>query len=398
MGFAVETRNGVVQVDRGKMGDSIASERILVRTNSVYGQIDAFRRSSAVQSAITRRVNAFANLNVWAKDDSGRKVVNPTVKADLARMEMFNPYQSFKVFSSQVEAYCSIFGTCYVYKMPIAGFPNDFDNYVIPNNLIQPYYGTETTNLFQRKVENYKVTIGTKVLTLFPNEVEVIYDNYYGFSGYGLGESRLIALAEPISTLLAIGEVGTQLRADGGARGILAMNAKDVDMLSAPFLDADKKAMQTELKNYGGLREQFKYVITKSAMNYIPLTSKIVDMDLTGGALDATIQIFDRYGIPSIFASKEPRFKAMPEARKELYTSAIIPEATARYAALVKLRNIPERAWTYQPDWSHMDFFQESLLQSGTALQQVMNAITPAREKGFISQQQFDSILEPYLY
>jgi hypothetical protein len=399
MGFFIDSITGETSTWDGISGSGAgASSRIVVNTRTVSGQIDAFRRSSTVQSAVTRRINAFANLNVWAKDRYGKRIINPTVEADMDKMQVYNPYQTKAGFESQLCAYRDIFGVAYVYKSPIAGFPNSSDKYVIPNNLITPKYNGTSDALFQQRVVGYTVSLYGGSLELSADEVEVSYDNPLCFTGYGTGESRLIALAEPISTLLAIGEVGTQLRADGGARGIIGMGAKDIDMLSAPFLDADKKAMQTELKNYGGLREQFKYIITKTAMNYVPLTSKIVDMDLTGGALDATIQIFDRYGIPSIFASKEPRFKAMPEARKEMYTATIIPEATNHYNFLLKLQGIPKRPWMYQPDWSHMDFFQESLLQSGTALQQVMNAITPAREKGFITQQQFDSILEPYLY
>jgi len=395
MGFLIETTNGIVQTTSG-FADYIASERVEVKTNSVYGQINAFRKSSVVQSAITRRVNAFANLKVWAQDSAGKRVLNPTVTADLKKMEMFNPYQSFQVFSSQVEAYCAIFGTCYVYKAPIVGF-SEYDCYVIPNNIIQPFYKLGTDAMFQRKVEYYNISVGTEILKLYPEEVEVIYDNCFSFNGYGLGESRLIALAEPISTLLSIGEVSTQLIADGGARGIIGQGAKDIDMISAPFLENEKKAIQAELKNYGGLRSQFKYIVTKGAASYIPLTGRIVDMDLTGRALDATIQIFDRYGIPSIFASKEPRFKAMPEARKEMYTATVIPEATPRYAALVKLKGIPERVWKYSPDWSHMDFFQESLKEGAIALSQVSAAIKPLIESGVISIAQAQSILEPYI-
>lgn len=397
MGFFIETVNGRVQVAGDSSLALIPSDKVVVKTNSVYGQINAFRKSSAVQSAITRRVNAFANLKVWAQDDSGKRVQNAIVKADLDRMKKFNPYQAFQAFSSQVEAYCSIFGTCYVYKAPIVGFPNDWDCYVIPNNIIQPFYGTDSDSMFQRKAEYYNVTVGMQILKLLPSEVQVIYDNCFGFTGYGLGESRLVALAEPISTLLAIGETSTTLSSDAGARGIITQGAKDIDMISAPFIDAEKKAVQAELKNYGGLREQFKYIVMKGAATYVPLTAKTTDLDLTGRALDANIQILERYGIPSIFASKEPRFKAMPEARKEMYTATIIPEATPRYADLVTLKGVPERPWIYSPDWSHMDFFQESLKEGAIALQQVMNAIVPARKEGYITPEQFDSILEPYI-
>lgn len=397
MGFSVKTINGEVVITERTGDDVFRSSATEVNTNSLQGQLRAFRKSSAVQTAITMRVNAFANLNVWAKDDRGKKVINSIVKADMATMAKMNPYQTFHAFNSQVEAYCSIFGKCYIYKSRIVGFPNEFDCYIIPNNIISPSYAIQTDALFQRKVDHYDITLVTGMLRLEADEVVVINDNCFSLGGYGFGESRLIALAEPISTLLSIGETRTQLTADGGMRGIISQDAKDIDMLSAPFLDTEKKSLQAELKKYGGLREQFKYMITKGSINYIPLTSKIVDMDLTASALEATVQIYNRYGLQSIFAAKEPRFKAYPEGRKEFYTGAIIPEATPRFAELALCKGIPKREWEYKPDWSHMDFFQEALLQSGTALQQVMNAITPARKEGFISQEQYMSILEPYL-
>ena len=396
MGFFINL-NGITESDTDIAGSLAASQRILVQTRTVYGQVDAFRRSSAVQSAVARRVNAFGNLRIWAKDDLGKKIINSTVRADLAKLESFNPYQSFQVFNNQVEAYCSIFGTCYVYKSPIAGFPNDFDCYCIPNNLIQPIYSSGSDSFFQRKVTEYHVSVEQGTLVLRPSEVVEIYDNCFGLMGYGVGESRLIALAEPISTLLAIGEMSTQLIADGGARGIIAMGAKDIDMLSAPFMEADKKAMQESLKQYGGLQQQFKYIVTKNAANYIPLTSKIVDMDLSGIALNATIQILDRYGIPSIFASKEPRFKAMPEGRKESYTASIIPEANVRFPQLAKLRGIPERAWKYMPDFAHMDFFQESLNQSAIALNQASSGLKILLDAGIIDKTKAEAYIEPYL-
>jgi hypothetical protein len=204
-------------------------------------------------------------------------------------------------------------------------------------------------------------------------------------------------LAEPISTLLSVGEVSTSLIADGGMRGIISLGANDIDMLSAPFLEADKTAAQEALKGYGNLRDQLHYLVLKGAANYVPVTAKLTDMDLAGRALDATIQIFARYGIPSIFAAKEPRFQAMPEGRKELYTSTVIPESLPKFDALFKLKGIPERPWKYLPDVSHMDFFQEGLRKGAIAVQQVINGVLPAVENGLLSNEEARRIIEPYI-
>lgn len=396
MGFFIE-QNGITHLTEGSSLGIVPSKRVEVNTRTVFGQIDAFRKSSAVQSAITRRVNAFANLKVWAQDDLGKQVRNPIVKADLALLDNYNPEQNKYQFENQLCAYRDIFGVAYVFKSAIAGFPNTFDKYVVPNNLIQPLYGTNSDKLFQHKVTGYQITIGQGSFTLRPDEIEVSYDNAYGFTGFGLGESRLIALAEPISTLLAIGETSTVLSSDAGARGIITQGAKDIDMISAPFIDAEKKAVQAELTNYGNLRGQFKYIVMKGAASYVPLTAKTTDLDLTGRALDALIQILDRYGIPSIFASKEPRFKAMPEARKEMYTATIIPEATAHFDFLLKLQGVPERAWKYQPDWSHMDFFQEARGQAAVALNQASAALNALVTSGVVTTKEARAFIEPYL-
>lgn len=398
MGFFIEQQTGATQEFGTNTPDlnGIVS-RTCVNTKTAAGQIDAFRKSSVVQSAITRRVNAFANLKVWAQDDKGCRVINPTVKADLEKMAFYNPLQNKYQFENQLCSYRDIFGVAYVYKLPIAGFPGLSDKYVVPNNLIIPLYDSSSNSLFQHKIIGWDINLGQGHFTLEPDEIEVSYDNANGFTGFGLGESRLWALEEPIATLLAIGETSTMLSADGGARGIISQGAKDIDMLTAPFIDAEKNAVQEELKKYGSLRGQFRYIVMKGAANYVPLTAKTVDLDLTGRALDATIQIFDRYGIPSIFASKEPRFKAMPEARKEMYTATIIPEATAHFDFLLKLQGIPKRDWVYSPDWSHMDFFQESLKEGAVAFQQMINGLIPARDKGYITPEQFDRILEPYI-
>ena len=75
-------------------------------------------------------------------------------------------------------------------------------------------------------------------MRLETDEVFVLKDNdFYNHFDASYGVSRLSGLSEAISTCLSIGEMTTQLIADGGARGIIGQGAKDIDMLSAPFLE-----------------------------------------------------------------------------------------------------------------------------------------------------------------
>jgi hypothetical protein len=189
----------------------------------------------------------------------------------------------------------------------------------------------------------------------------------------------------------------TQLISDGGARGIIGQGARDIDMVTAPFLSDEKDAIQKSLKGYGGLRGQLKYIVTKGAASYVPLTSKIIDMQLPENLQSAILQIGKRMGIPNVYQALEPRFKAMPEGRKEFYTGTMIPEGTVRFEDEQRMVGMPLRDWEYKPDWSHLDFFQESLKESAIALNQALSGITPAVEKGIITVQQAQAFLEPYL-
>jgi len=375
-------------------GDSNATE---VNTSTLWGQRDALNKSSLVQACVILRADAFGNMKIWAKDEYGRKVRNATVKQDLKELDFYNPFQNFRTFNNMVEAYACTYGNCYVVKQKLIGL-DKFDYYPISTHLVTPVYLNSANKFGEKNIDYYWVELydGNRI-RLETDEIFTFSDNdFFNYDGVR-GLSRLHSLREPISTLLSIGQMSTQLIADGGARGIISQGGRDIDMISAPFLEDEKTNVQNALKRYGGLREQLKYIVMKGVANYVPLTSKIIDMQLPELEMKAIIQIGKRFGIPNAYQALEPRFKAMPEARKEFHTGTIIPEATVRYEQIVKMKGIPKREWEYQPDWSHLDFFQESLKESAIALNQALSGITPAVEKGIISKEAAQAFLEPYL-
>lgn len=402
MAFSVERviNNGILTLsgNNALMSAILGNNNVEINTKTVFGQMDAIEKSSIVQSCISLRADALSNLNLWAKDENGRKVTNATVKSDLQLVKKFNEYQNFRSFNSMVETYAVGYGTCYVVRYKLIGL-DKYDSYVIPNHLVCPVYSNKTDKNFERIVDYYNITTWNGgQLRLETDEVFVYRDNdFYNHIDSSFGVSRLVGLQEPISTCLAIGEMTTQLISDGGARGIIGQGARDIDMVTAPFLSDEKEAIQKALKGYGGLRGQLKYIVTKGAASYIPLTSKIVDMQLPENLQSAILQIGKRFGIPNVFQALEPRFKAMPEGRKEFYTATIIPEGTIRFEEIQRMVGMPERDWEYKPDWSHLDFFQESLKESAVALNQALTALAPAVESGLITKEQAAIYLEPFL-
>ena len=378
----------------------VNSQQSKVKTCSVDGQIDALEKCPVVQTAILLKANAHSNLKVWALDEDENEVKNATVKADLKLLNNPNPYQSSRQFDHQAKTYCSIFGVAYVYKMPIVGAIGDkkYDYYIIPNDIIEPEYELiGLDRLFQKKIKRYKVNIGGENLDLSTDEVGLFIDNSLGFDGEGISESRLVALEEPINTIISIGGVATQFTADGGARGLISLGNKDADTLNNPFLNDEKNDTQESLRKFGLLENKLKYIVVKGAANYIPMTTKIVDMDLKGNYALARNTIYTGYGIPPIFGLDETKYKALPEARAEFYSGTIIPEGITYYEQKCKIFGIPEREWKYMPDWSHLDFYQESLLKAATAFSMASQAVTPLVINNIITAQDANKYLYPYL-
>lgn len=400
MGFNIERVQPGILTPYGRnaaMDSILSNSGTEIDTRSILGQRTALNRSSIVQACVILRADAFSHLKIWAKDINGRKVTNPTVIEDLSSLNKFNEYQNWRTINNQIEAYAAPYGKSYVYKSKMIGL-NKFNYYVVPNHMVEPQYSKKTNAFFDVEVLWYKVyTVDGNWLRLETDEIICMDDNDFHNPDGVRGLSRLYSLREPISTLLSIGEMSTQLIADGGARGIIGQGAKDADMISAPFLDDEKDLIQESLKQYGGLRGQLKYIVTKGAASYVPLTSKIIDMQLPELEMKSILQIGKRFGIPNAYFALEPRFKAMPEARKEFFTGTIIPEATVRYERIVKMKEIPIRAWEYVPDWSHLDFFQEALKESAIALNQALTALSPAVESGLVTKEQAMAYLEPYL-
>lgn len=388
----------------------VYSDNTEVNTSTVTGQIEAYTKCAPVQDAINMIASYHSSLRIAAVDDKGNWLGGDKgtaeqkriIASDLKKLKQFNPREGFIRFQHRVKTYLSIFGVCYVHKQPIIGFPGMYDYYIIPNNIITPEYieSYSYNGNYERKIKRYRLNLNAENLYLQPEEVFTFIDRVAGFQNVNTGglnvTSRMVALREPVSTLLSMGQMLTQLLADGGARGIITQETSD-PMSNSPFLDAEKVAIQDELKKYGHLRSQYKYIVTRSAANYIPLTAKIVDMQLPEIALAKKIDVYRAYGIPTAFAVNESRFKVLPEARKELFTSTVIPEGEDLFSDMLKLVGIPERAWQYVPDWSHMDFFQESLKESAIALQQAGNGLVPLVDSGIISSDEANSYLEPYI-
>ena len=399
----IQTINGTVQLSSGIT--FVDSDKTEVNTSTVYGQIDAYTKCSVVQDAIELKASLHSTLKIAAINDSGRwlggnagtEIEKRTIREDLKKIDYYNPEQSNLSFQHQLKTMLHIFGIAYIQKSPIFGFKGQYNYYIIPNDIITSDYGysTKYDAEFNAIPTKYYVTVPNGQIELSPDEVFIIRDRMQGFGVDRSHLSRLVALKEPISAILSANQMFTQLISDGGARGGIGLGAKDAEM--SLMLNEDKRLMQKALSEYGKLRGQLKYIVTKGALSYTPFTSSIVDMQLPENLLAKKVDIYRAFGIPTAFAVNEARFQVVPEARKEIFNASVTPEGKCIYDAIIKMKQIPERAWKYVADDSHHDFYQQSLKDSSIALSQASTGLKTLGEAGYISKQQAEDYLDPYL-
>lgn len=399
----IQTINGSVQLSSGIT--FINSDVTEINTNTIYGQIEAYTKCAVVQDAIELKASLHSTLKIAAINDSGRwlggnagtDIEKRTIKEDLKKIDFYNSEQGNLSFQHQLKTMLHIFGIAYIQKVPISGFKGSYSYYIIPNDIITAEYGysNKWDAEFNAIPKRYLVSVPDGQLELLPDEVFIVRDRMQGFGVDRSHLSRLVALKEPISAILSANQMFTQLISDGGARGGIGLGAKDSEM--SIMLDEDKRLMQKQLKEYGKLRGQLKYIVTKGALSYTPFTSSIVDMQLPENLLAKKVDIYRAFGIPTAFAVNEARFQVVPEARKEVFNASVTPEGKCIYDAIIKMKQIPERAWKYVADDSHHDFYQKNLKESSIAFQQSAGALIPLLTANVISQQQATDYLDPYL-
>ena len=371
-----------------------------VNTQTTHGQSIAYSQCSAVRSAINKRALAQSNLRIWALDDRSRAIMNPTVKADMEMLAKMNEAQDFRQFTHMLTVFLLTYGKAFVYKHKLYGTDRHY-YYVVPNSLVTPAYQSvknELDRLYRPKVTKWQVTLPGGVMEIAADKMEVFWDKHAPIDPMNPERvSRLAPMSWVVSTLITIEETMQQFMADGGARGIIGLGAKDVDMLTAPFLNEEMADIQDKLKKYGSLSDQWKYIVTKGASTYTPMLPPVDDLKMPEIYNHNKVELYDAYGIPAAFTVRETRFKALPEAKLMFYTDTVIPEGVDIVNSILEMVGVPKRDWTYAPDWSHLDIYQDALAKKGVALQTASQGLNSLVQSEIITKREAKDILDSFL-
>lgn len=370
--------------------DYSANTDYYINCSSVGGQIEAYKECEIVQSVISRHAESISNLKIWALDENNRVVDNAQTKKIIAKLNKPNPKQDFRMFFTILETYRKLHGKAYIQIVKSKLFPGQEDYYIIPNGLIQEEWDNSYDSTYNRKIKSYRIYTGVDQKLLMPDEVYVIYDNVLEFDGDRTnGASKLRSLSEVISTVVTLWEVRTELIANSGARNIISMGAKDVDMLISPFLKEEKRSIDKEMKRYGNRRSQINNLFVSTDAKVSSLTAKISEMDLPQTLKDGIKAICNAYSCPPMLIGVEDsRFKTLPEARKEFYTQAVIPSLNYLFEAFLNMMGEKTDKWHLDVDYSHLDFYQEAKKEEAIAYQQMSGAVVPLVTNGIMSIQE----------
>ena len=175
------------------------------------------------------------------------------------------------------------------------------------------------------------------------------------------GQSRLIALQDPISNIIAAYEARNVLITRKGALGILSNNSKDAAG-AIPLKDIEKKDLQDEFKRYGLAKDQYQVIITSASLQWQSMTFPTKELMLFEEIEDDVRQIADNYEYPMYLLGFKAgsTFSNVGEAKKSLYQDAIIPEAESIYLAFTNFFNTEKYGFSFQVFYDHLEILQKS--------------------------------------
>lgn len=378
----------------------IVSERLCkadyyIDCRTPEGQQKAYDRCDLVSTVVGKRAESIANLKVWAVDGKGAQIDTPKSREILGILNHPNPYEDFSVFNSKIETFKGIYGKAYVYKRksPTLG---DTDYYVIPNYYVTEVYGNGTDLLFNPKIREYQISDGYSTYSLRPEEVYVFYDKRVNFGNESVfGKSRMYQLSEPITNYSVLWEVSTELFGDGGAKNLISLGASDEGMLVNPLMKNERDEINQLFKGFGLRRKQAKTIVTKTKAEVHRLTVPIKDFDIPSVIKNSITVVCNAYDYPPyLFGLEANRYKSTTEAMAYFYTQSCIP--TAQYIikdwlAMLEVGRLP---FKIEPDYSHLDFYQESKQKQGGAVQQMAQGCSMAVQGGFMSVEDAKTLIE----
>ena len=335
---------------------------------------DAYTYNPVVQSIINIKAKAKANVNWLVKDIDTNEIIprsenDKAVKKAYALMRKPNPLQTSQEFMLHSSAYLDTFGNNMIYAN--SAFKTvDLLNVSTLINLPSQGITIKLTGKWIDQIELSEIIEkyilkgnGDQVLDTYrPDEVLLLNDiNITSKAPNIIGVSKLMALKEAISNIQMSLEARNVLMRKRGALGIISSDRKDATG-SYPLLPLEKKEAQEEFDEYGLLKNQSQYLLTRFPLKFQRTAMTVQQLMLFEELSSDTLLIANSFGVPEILVKnylKGDTYENQDKSERRLYSGAVIPETETYARGLNDLLKMDQYGIAYYPSFDHIAVMQD---------------------------------------
>lgn len=246
-----------------------------------------------------------------------------------------NPLQSWEQFRGQQVIYKKIFGFCPVLPFIPSGMSPDNATSMInlPPWLFE-VVGTRKmlyTSKIEEVVKEYRVNLMGQIFSLKPDQIFILEDSFMQDeeSDFLLPQSRLVGLDMDVSNCCAAKEADNVLLKKKGPLGVWSHDAAAVkDSMSGyvPMSQEQKGELQDSLQQYGLSLEQYQYVISRTAIKWLPTSFNVAELQTKETVIASEKSICHRFAFPYVlYEETDATFANSSEAATAVYVTNVIP-------------------------------------------------------------------------
>lgn len=182
-----------------------------------------------------------------------------------------------------------------------------------------------------------------------------------------------------------------------GALGIMSNAGADVSG-QIPMQKKERDSIQRQYAQYGGLESQDNIIITNANLKWQQMTVSPDKLGLFTETFEDFCKICDGYGVrQELFAStKGTTYENQNQARKDLYTNTVIPEANEWIGAVSSFFYGDESTDRLVMDYSMLDIFKLDLAAHGTAVSSIVTAMSKAFADKVVTVEEYQAELNKF--
>lgn len=334
-----------------------------------------------VSTVIDRLAEADTTGRVWILRKKGKgadgEATSEWATKMRALMEQPNEMQCWEEFRGQQIVEKKMHGFVLVFPLMPAGHTDPADAYAmvnIPGDCVKPvskrvYFSGKIAN----RIDHFEITILGGTTILQPEQVFILKDTFHQDreEDYLLPLSRLVGLDMAISNVCAAMEADNVLLRKKGPLGAISHDAaavKDSQIGYLPMTKTEKKNLQGDLAQYGLSLSQWQYIISRTAIKYVPFSSNLSELRTSEKVVEGTKQICHRFNYSYVlYDQSDTTFANGDNASAMLYQTNVIPNANKDMNVYNKFFKAGDNNGYICMDFEDVPFLQEDAANEAAA-------------------------------